>query len=93
MNMIFKYDFGILSPGIHTTIVDNEINYIMDFQEQYGQLVMWANVKGHMNPKQVSIDVRWTGEPASDWQYVKTIQGSDFLVYHIYVKPDVCPVA
>lgn len=93
MNMIFKYDFGILSPGVHTLTVDNEINHIMDFQEQYGQLVMWANVKGSMKPTQVSVDVRWTGYPASDWQYVKTIQGSDGLVYHIYLKPDVGPVA
>lgn len=93
MKKIFKYNFGILSFGIHTVTVNNKIDYIMDFQEQDGDLVMWASVEEKIEPKQVSVDVRWTGYSPSDWQYVKTIQGSDYLVYHIYLKPNVGPVA
>lgn len=91
--MIFKYNFGMLSPGVYTVTVCNKIDYIMDFQEQGGCLVMWASVGEKIEPRQVSVDVRWTGYQTPDWQYVKTIQGSDCLVYHIYLKPDVGPVA
>ena len=92
MNRIFKYDFGRLIPGIHAVTLDNKVNYIMDFQEQHGNIVMWASVNEKFEPKLVSIDVRWTGEPPSDWQYVKTIQGSDGLVYHIFLEPTIGPV-
>lgn len=85
MNRIFKYNFGILRPGIQTITVDNEINYIMDFQEQYGNLVMWASVGANIKPQDVTIDVRWTGDVAPNKRYFKTIQGSDGLVYHIYI--------
>lgn len=85
MKRIFKYDFGPLSPGRKTITVDNEIDYIMDFQEQYGNLVMWASVGANIKPQNVIIDVKWTGEIVPPLRYVQTIQGSDGLVYHIYI--------
>ena len=85
MGRIFKYDFGPLSPGTKTITVDNEINYIMDFQEQYGNLVMWASVGDNVKPQNVTIEVKWTGDSAPPLRYVQTIQGSDSLVYHIFI--------
>lgn len=81
---IFKYDFGPLSTGTKTVTVDNAIAYILDFQEQYGHLVMWASVWEDINPTEVTVDVRWTGEVEPNKSYYKTIQSSNGLVYHIY---------
>ena len=85
MNRIFKYNFGMLRPGIQTITVDNEINYIMDFKEQHGNLVMWSTVGANIKPQDITIDVKWTGDAEPNKTYFKTIQGSDGLVYHIYI--------
>ena len=85
MNRIFKYDFGRLNPGRQTIVLDNKPNYILDFQEQDGNLVMWASVSDMEGCFLFNIDVRWTGETEPNMTYFKTIQGSDGLVYHIYI--------
>ena len=85
MNRIYKYDFGPLSPGIKTITIDNEVNYLLDIQEQYGNLVAWVSVSDSIKPCTFGVDVRWTGEVAPDKRYITTIQGSDGLVYHIYL--------
>lgn len=85
MNTIFKYNFGPISPGIKTVTIDNEFVCLLDIQEQDGDFVMWAHVGTNMKPQNVTIDVRWTGEVAPNKTYIKTIQGSDGLVYHIYI--------
>ena len=87
MNVIYKYNFGPLSTGIKTVTIQNEINYILDFQEQDGNMVMWASVGESTVPRQITIDSVWTGYVHPDWTYVGTIQGSDWLVYHIFMKP------
>lgn len=84
MTRIYKYDFGPLRPGTKTVTVDNRMAYILDFQEQYGNLVMWVSVWDDICPTEVTVDVRWTGEVEPERAYYKTIQGSDGLVYHIY---------
>lgn len=84
MNRIYKYDFGPLSPGTQTVIVNNVIDRILDFQEQYGHLVMWASVREDIASITLTVDVRWTGDAEPARSYCKTIQGSDGLVYHIY---------
>lgn len=56
-----------------------------DFQEQYGNLVMWASVKSNIKPQDIIVDVRWTGDAEPNGKYIQTIQGSDGLVYHIYI--------
>lgn len=85
MNRIFKYEFGRLNPGRQTIVAHKKINRILDFQEQYGYLVMWASVSDEDQTCPVNIDVRWTGETEPNMTYFKTIQGSDGLVYHIYI--------
>ena len=85
MNRIYKYDFGPLSHGTKIVTVNNSITRILDFQEQYGHLVMWASVWEDIEPLEISVDVRWTGDAEPDRIYHKTIQGSDGLVYHIYL--------
>jgi hypothetical protein len=85
MTRIFKYDFGSLSLGTKTTTINNALVRILDFQEQYGHLVMWASVWDDVPPMEITVDVRWTGDVEPDKQYYKTIQGSDGLVYHIYI--------
>ena len=88
MDRIFKYNFGPLTPGVKTVTVSNELVSILDFQEQGDNLVMWATVRNNAAEKTVTIYVAWTGDVAPDWQYVKTIQSSNFLVYHIFLKPE-----
>lgn len=85
MTRIFKYDFGRLNPGRQTIMIHNKLHFILDFQEQDGNLVMWASVSNEKAPIPFSIDVRWTGETEPNMTYFKTIQGSDGLVYHIYI--------
>ena len=85
MNRIFKYDFGPLNPGSQTIMISNVLSTILDFQEQYGHLVMWASASSEVDPHPMTIDVRWTGETEPNKTYFKTIQGSDGLVYHIYI--------
>ena len=85
MNRIFKYDFGLLTHGIKTVTVDNEIIHIMDIQEQSGHIVMWVSVGANIKPQDITIDVRWTGQVEPHKTYFKTIQGFDGLVYHIYI--------
>lgn len=92
MNRIFKYNFGPLSPGVKTITIYNKVSYILDFQEQDGCLVMWACVGESAPPKEVQLNVRWTGDAEPEGQYVRTIQGSDCLVYHIYLMSNVGPV-
>lgn len=85
MTRIFKYEFGPLNPGHQTIMIHNKMHLILDFQEQNGQLVMWASVSEEKVSRPFSIDVRWTGESEPNMTYFKTIQGSDGLVYHIYI--------
>ena len=87
MNVIYKYNFGPLSNGLKTVTIQNELNYVLDFQEQDGNLVMWASVGELIEPKQMIIDSVWTGCAHPAWTYAGTIQGSDMLVYHIFMKP------
>ena len=92
MNRIFKYNFGPLSHGAKTINIYNKVSYILDFQEQDGCLVMWACVGEPSSPKKVQLNVVRTGDAEPDGQYARTVQGSDNLVYHVYLMSNIAPV-
>lgn len=89
-NRIYKYPFGILSRGEFTATINNgQLSDILDVQEQANHLVLWASVDiNQTGSQQINIKVCWTGDQEPDldrWVYWKTIQGSDGLVYHVYI--------
>lgn len=93
-NRIYKYPISILAPGTFSIpITGGRLERILDFQEQAGHLVVWAVIDTAQLGYQGSIDIKvcWTGDPEPDpnqYFYWRTIQGSDGLVYHIYVHDD-----
>ena len=86
MNKIYKYDLGRLSTGLKIVPIDNELNHILDIQEQGTHLMMWVSVGTNIKPQNIIINVRYTGDPEPDATYLKTIQGYDGFVYHIYLE-------
>ena len=65
---------------------------ILDIQLQGDLPVMWALVNtGSKLNRTVDIQMVWTGQEIApdmlkEYQYIKTLQSSDGLVWHVFIK-------
>ena len=84
---IYKYQIGLPSCGETTVHINGELIKILDIQEQNDIIVIWIEIDISKGSQYFKVGSVWTGDEVPDerYEYFKTIQSKNGLVYHYYI--------